>query len=261
MLSAAQIDQFISDGFLRLDDAFPRDVADAGRAILWKAAQVDPDTPASWTQPVIRIPSLSLPFFLDAAHSPRLAQACDDLVGAGRWQPLQALGGFVIRFRSESDPGDGGWHVDASFLPDGKTPDPARGYLDYHVNHASRGRALLMLFLFSDVTEADAPTIISVGSHRRLSRRLTAMGADGASVIDLAQSGAFDADTAGLKLAYATGPAGTVYLCHPHLIHRAQTMSAPGRPRLLAQPALLPADGVTFDPVAGTTPLERAMRF
>ena len=35
-LDATQIEQFIEDGFVRLDEAFPRHVADAGRAILWR---------------------------------------------------------------------------------------------------------------------------------------------------------------------------------------------------------------------------------
>jgi hypothetical protein len=32
----AQIEQFIRDGFVRIDGAFPRDFADECRAILWR---------------------------------------------------------------------------------------------------------------------------------------------------------------------------------------------------------------------------------
>ncbi len=39
----------------------------------------------------------------------------------------------------------------------------------------------------------------------------------------------------------ATGDAGTVYLCHPFLVHAAQPHHGE-RPRVLAQPPLLPAD-------------------
>jgi hypothetical protein len=39
----------------------------------------------------------------------------------------------------------------------------------------------------------------------------------------------------------ATGDAGTVYLCHPFLVHAAQPHHG-RRPRFLAQPPLLPAD-------------------
>jgi hypothetical protein len=36
-LAPAQIEQFITDGFVRIDRAFPREQAAAARAILWKA--------------------------------------------------------------------------------------------------------------------------------------------------------------------------------------------------------------------------------
>lgn len=36
-LGPAQIEQFITDGFVRIDEAFPRALGDAARAILWKA--------------------------------------------------------------------------------------------------------------------------------------------------------------------------------------------------------------------------------
>ena len=44
-LSDAQVQQFIEDGFIRIDRAFPRELADAGRAILWRDTGCDPDDP------------------------------------------------------------------------------------------------------------------------------------------------------------------------------------------------------------------------
>ncbi len=55
VLSRAQIEQFIQDGFVRIDRAFPRQLADEGRAILWRDLPCDPDDPATWTRPVIRL--------------------------------------------------------------------------------------------------------------------------------------------------------------------------------------------------------------
>ena len=40
-------------------------------------------------------------------------------------------------------------------------------FMSWRANIHSKGRALLMLFLFSDVSEQDAPTRIRVGSHAR----------------------------------------------------------------------------------------------
>jgi hypothetical protein len=94
-----------------------------------------------------------------------------------------------------------------------------------------------MLFLFSDVGEQDAPTRIRVGSHLRIPRLLAPVGEDGLSSLELARLA--EPETAGMKEAIATGAAGTVYLCHPFLVHAAQ----PHRgivPRFMAQPPLYP---------------------
>ena len=57
-----------------------------------------------------------------------------------------------------------GWHIDVSFGTE--SPD----FLDWRANVHSKGRALLMLFLFSDVDERDAPTRIRAGSHVDVAR-------------------------------------------------------------------------------------------
>lgn len=232
-LSAAQIDQFIEDGFVRLDGAFPRSLADGCRRILWKATGCDPDEPATWTRPVVRIGEIALPPFRDAASTPELVGAYDSLVGPGRWLPRGSLGTFPIRFPSPDDPGDAGWHVDASFGWEGE-PD----FLKWRVNAASRGRALLMLFLFSDVGELDAPTRLRVGSHRDVARRLAPHGDAGLTLGELAANDF--SESAERVVALATGEAGTVYLCHPFVVHAAQPHRGE-TPRFLAQPPLLPA--------------------
>ena len=54
-LSDAQIDQFVQDGFVRLDNAFPRQLAEEGRAILWRDTGCDPNDSKTWTRPVVRL--------------------------------------------------------------------------------------------------------------------------------------------------------------------------------------------------------------
>ncbi len=98
-----------------------------------------------------------------------------------------------------------------------------------------KGRALLMLFLFSDVGEPDAPTRIRNGSHLRVARLLAPAGRDGLSFMEVAR--ALDGITSDLAETTATGPAGTVYLCHPFLAHAAQR-HAGSNPRFMAQPPL-----------------------
>jgi hypothetical protein len=252
MLSAEQVAGFVRDGFVKVEGAFPREVADAGRAILWRATGCDPDDPATWASPVIRLGDHAEEPFRAAVNTPQLHEAFDQLVGEGRWSPRRSLGGWPIRFPSPEPPGDDGWHIDSSF----PGPDPD-DYLSYHANLWSKGRCLLMLFLFSDVGEDDAPTRIRVGSHLVLPKLLEPFGEAGAEYRDYSE---YVELTAGLPPALATGRAGDVYLCHPFLVHAAQPHR--GRePKFMAQPPLYPQQPYELDrPDGAYSPVEDAIR-
>lgn len=251
-LSGAQIEGFVREGFLRVEGAFSREVAEGCRRVLWRATGCIEDDPSTWTRPVVRIGEIAGPLFREAANTPRLHAAFDALVGAGRWMPRSSLGTFPIRFPSPEAPGDCGWHIDASFGMEGQ-PD----FLEWRVNVSSKGRALLMLFLFSDVGEDDAPTRIRVGSHLDIARRLEPHGAKGLTLRELAGTGF--AESSHRAEVIVTGPAGTAYLCHPFLVHAAQPLTRGGRPRFLGQPALLPRE--PLDPWReDAAPVERAIQ-
>jgi hypothetical protein len=146
--------------------------------------------------------------------------------------------------------------VDSSFPPD---IGDAHDFLDWRVNVFSKGRALLMLFLFSDVGESDAPTRIRVGSHLDVARILAPAGDNGLSARELAAAKGF-AETAARREVLATGEAGTVYLCHPFLVHAAQQHRG-SRPRFLAQPPLAPAWPFLLNRTDGAySPVEQAIR-
>jgi hypothetical protein len=251
-LSADQIDAFIADGVVRIDHAVPRDLVEEMTAILWQAAGGAPDDPASWRAPVIRLGMFAQPPFRTAANLPVLTQSYDQLVGAGRWQPPGALGTFVLRFPSPELPADTGWHIDVSF----GTESP--NFLDWRANVTSRGRALLMLFLLSDVGADDAPTRIRIGSHLDIARQLSPAGEAGLTLGELAADDF--AGSAHRSEALVTGAAGTVYLCHPFLVHSAQPHCGT-RPRILAQPPLLPREPISLDrPDGAHSPVEIAIR-
>jgi hypothetical protein len=238
MLSDEQVRQFIEDGFIRVDRAFPRQIADTGQAALWEAVGCDPRDPTTWTRPVVRVcpendwrgdQPISFP---EAANTPLLYDAFDKLVGSGRWKPRPNVGMFVVRFPSNLDPGDLGWHIDASIPPESGFDGDHHGdrdYSEWRVNLTSQGRALLMLFLFSDVTDDDSPTRIRVGSRHDVARLLAPSGQRAIVPPPLANVGA------DRPIALATGEAGTVYLCHPFLIHAAQPHRG-RRPRFMSQP-------------------------
>jgi hypothetical protein len=249
-LSADEIERFIADGYVKIENAFAREWADEGRAILWRDTGCDPDDRTSWTKPVIRLGLYGQGPFAKAANTPVLHQAFDQLVGAGRWLRRDNLGTFPVRFPVDGDPGDAGWHIDMSF---GGDPND---FLSWRASINSRGRALLMLFLFSDVGPDDAPTRIRAGSHLDIARRLAPAGEDGLSLRELAAND-FD-ETAGRPEIVATGDAGTVYLCHPFLVHAAQPHRG-RRVRFMAQPPLLPAD--SLNPWrADCSPVEQAIQ-
>jgi hypothetical protein len=252
VLSDAEIGQFVRDGFVKIERAFSRSDAEAGRAILWRDTGCDPDDRATWTKPVIRLGHYSQEPFARAANTPTLHQAFDQLVGPGRWRPRRNLGTFPIRFPSPDDPGDAGWHIDVSFGTE--APD----FLAWRANVTSKERALLMLFLFSDVGQDDAPTRIRAGSHLDIARILAPAGEEGLSLRRLSANGF--AEMAERPEVLAMGAAGTVYLCHPFLVHAAQPHRGT-RPRFMAQPPLAPAEPFVLEREDGDySPVEQAIR-
>lgn len=248
-LTPAQIDAFITDGFVRIDNAFSTDTAREARAILWRDTGCDPDDRSTWTKPVIRLGFYHETPFREAANTPRLHAAYNKLVGEDRWIAPQGLGTFPVRFPSDEQPGDDGWHIDVSFGFD--NPD----FMEWRANIKSSGRALLMLFLLSDVGEQDAPTRIRKGSHAVIARELLPYGEAGATLRQLSADNY--ASTAHCEEVLATGPAGTVYLCHPFIVHAAQPHRGTAV-KFMAQPPLLPKG--EFDPALPPSPVQVAIR-
>lgn len=229
VLNSIQIKQFIEEGFVRIDNAFSAEVAADVRSILWKEIAADPNDPSTWTKPVIRLGMYSQPPFVQSANTPVLLAAFDQLVGKDKWIACRSMGTFPVRFPSIEDPGDTGWHIDVSF-----GDDPAN-YLEWRANWRSKNRGLLMLFLYSDIGEDDAPTRIKVGSHLDIAKLLKPKGDQGMTLLEMVEQFPLLPER---KEIMATGKAGTVYLCHPFLIHAAQPHRGM-EPRFLAQPPLL----------------------
>jgi hypothetical protein len=247
-LTPGEIASFVRDGFVRVERAFSRALAEEGRALLWAAMGLSPEDPSGWTRAVLRLPGSGAPPFEHAANTERLRLAIDQLVGPGRWVRRSGLGTFPVRFPNLPEPDDTGWHCDGSF-----------GEWPYRLNLRSRGRSLLMLFLFSDIGEFDAPTRIRVGSHLDVPSLLATRGEEGMSFLEVADE-LRDGPTARRPVVLATGAAGDVYLCHPFLMHAAQAHH--GRvPRFIAQPPLEPIGELEIDrPGQSYAPVEEAIR-
>ncbi len=251
ILSDQAIAHFITQGFVRVDDAFSPDTAAAIVDIIWRDIPFDRSDRATWSEPVVRLGMYSQQIFADSVNTPVLRAAFDQLAGADNWIPCRSVGTFPVRFPSRRLPDDTGKHVDAAFPGD----DPA-DYFKWRINIRSKGRALLMLVLYSDVTVADAPTVIYKRSHADVARLLSSEGEEGLSFIELA--GRLEALPEREK-AYATGKAGTVYLCHPFLVHAAQAHTG-DTPRFMAQAPLLLRNELNLSDAARHTPLEQSIR-
>lgn len=251
MLGDDEIQQFTDDGFLAIRGAVPEPVLGGCVASLHEelaSAGINVEDPSTWTDPVVRLWCPEGPAFAAAGTQPPLWEAYDQLLGPGRHVERQAVGGSVpVRFPSEADPGDAGWHVDGSFAIDDT----------WGINIHSRGRGLLCLFLFSEIGLDDAPTEIKVGSHLLVPPTLAPLGNDGGEY-DPKATEAFSTMLQ-LESAFATGSAGDVYVCHPFLVHRATWPHRGSAPRLIAQPEIGITDQFSLSGDEPVYPVERAI--
>ncbi|MBB5776928.1 phytanoyl-CoA dioxygenase family protein [Nonomuraea jabiensis] len=218
-MSIVDIDRFVADGFVKLEAASPREVGDAARALLWRQTGLSPQDPGAWREPVVWAADLTGEGpFGELIRSPRLAEALDELCGAGGWVPRGSLGNVPIRFPHLPPADDRGWHIDANAAqPDGR-------YLC-----SGRPETMLLLVLLSEVGPDDAPTRIRVGSHRDAAAALAGR------VMDPFEAGPLvDAASSHRPLAYATGRPGDIYLVHPFTVHAADEHRG-DEPRFMAQ--------------------------
>ncbi|MEV5741961.1 phytanoyl-CoA dioxygenase family protein [Microbispora rosea] len=242
----ADLDRFVTEGFLKVEEAFPRETGDRIRDLLWRQIGLSPDRPEDWTQPVVWAapdPAGQGPFG-EAMRGPRLAEALDLVAGKGGWVPRGTIGNTPVRFPHPSDAGDTGWHIDQN------DPGPAGAWGTV----ALASHTMLVLVLLSEVGPDDAPTRIRVGSHLDTVRVLEPHGAQGLEFF--ASGPVLDEATAHRPEALATGLPGDVYLCHPHLVHAAQPHRGT-RPRFMSQIPFFLTEPLTS---GDATPLARAVR-
>ena len=228
--------RFERDGFARVEEAVPREVALRAEAALREAVRRAEE----------RAPGL---VFLDGeavgeafpaiAASGSLRAAARSLLGE-RAGTLRSLGSAaVLTGRTEPRRTDQGWHID------GNVPDGAGGYL---FSWRSEDRGLLVLILLSDAAVEDGATALLPGSHRLVGPAIRSEGlVDSGSVC--ARIGAVGLIADQPAVAYATGNAGDAYMCHPHLVH-ATGNNTSGRFRAILQPSYPLTRPFAFEPDA-----------
>ncbi|WP_300604667.1 phytanoyl-CoA dioxygenase [Trebonia sp.] len=235
------VDRFIRDGYVVIRGAVDAATVAACRERIWASMErlgVRRGDPSTWP-PLVEIDDLQGGPFAAAGTSPKLAAACDELIGPGRWDsPVRPGAALMVRFPSE-DRANAAFHIEGSYRgPDGQ---------DNWVNIRSRARGLLALFLFTDVEPQDAPTRLICGSHLFVPEFLAPHGEQGTC----GDADFWRPSTLCLPVAHATGAAGDVFLCHPFIVHTATWPHRGVGPRMIAQPAVYTADGFAVD---GTDP-------
>src|ERR1041384_5698954 len=200
----------------------------------------------TWTKPVVRVNCPEAPAFAAAGTSSALAAVYDALLGPDQWIRRAGVGGTVpIRFPSDEDPGDAGWHIDGSYDVNGT----------WWVNVHSRRGGLLALSLFTNVGDNDAPTELIVGSHLDVPRVLAPYGERGVEF----NGRDLPATTFERPRTFAPGTAGDVYVCHPFIVHRATWPHRGTRPRMIAQPEIGHREPFALLERADVCPVERAI--
>lgn len=84
MLSQAEIDLFVADGFVALRGAVPAGALQACQDEIWTALAargVRSDDTSTWREPVVRLPCPESEAFATAGTQPALWEAFDQLIG------------------------------------------------------------------------------------------------------------------------------------------------------------------------------------
>lgn len=223
------VDAFMADGFVKIEQPALRAAGDEARALLWEQLGLSPDHPEEWSTPVQWTSDLTGGGpFAHLVSNQLLADALNQVCGVGGWTLRGALGNIPVRFPVSPPADDRGWHIDANT----RTSDGAWWV-------SGRPQTVLLLTLLSEIGPADAPTRIRVGSHYDVAAAL------GAEPLDPFEAGPLvDRVSKQRPIIQATGSPGDMYLVHPFTVHAADEHRG-HTPRFMAQAPIVLTSTVT----------------
>lgn len=253
VLSADDLEQFLSRGFVRVPNCFSRELALdlTGRAL--GRLYCDPAKPETWPSGCMRPPESQRVPIEDIA--PRAWQAACELVGgeARVARPCTWADGFIINFGRQPElewqPPSGAphpyhnWHKDGDFF---------RHFLD------SPEQGLLVIALFSDIAPRGGSTYLACDSVGHVAR-LLAEHPEGLLPSEL-RPRTLELVTRCRDFSDTTGEIGDVFLLHPFLVH-SQSVNASDRPRFIINPPLKLREPMCFarERPEDHSPVERAV--
>jgi Phytanoyl-CoA dioxygenase (PhyH) len=254
VLTEAQVAHFIDKGWVVVEEAYPREKAEACQQYLWDRLRegygIEREDKSTWTKPMIyhQVAYRSPEF--DACNSVRLGDAIEDLVGAGRWSERVIFDGTDRDY-----PTWGWWPVNFSMGGEEAWDVPTAGWHwdGQHFHHFvdSPDQGLLCLCLFSDIGPQGGGTLVAEGSHKVVAQYLSRFpeGVDvHEGIREVNRTHPWIAELTGnlapeesgisrierfmnrthrdengfeLRVVETTGKPGDVILCHPFLYHTA----------------------------------------
>ncbi|SEO65230.1 phytanoyl-CoA dioxygenase family protein [Paenibacillus sp. OV219] len=262
-LSKEQIEHFIEFGWVKVEEAFPRELALECQQFIWEKLSrfgVERSDRSTWQQPMYNLREAYNGGAFDRCNTERMADAIEDLTGHGRWidrgvygkeEVVATWGWWPVNFALGADRPwtvpTSGWHWDG-------------GHFRHYVNSPDQG--LLCLCIFSEIRPHGGGTLIIEGSHKVVAKflekhpeglepqegidmlnaehpylseltGLTGTGEDDPDRIKRFMD-EWHVDTDGFKLRVAETSAspGDIILCHPFLYHAA-SQNHSGSPRFM----------------------------
>jgi Phytanoyl-CoA dioxygenase (PhyH) len=191
VFSNAEIEQFITDGFVMLRGGFSRE-------FIWKHIGLWEDC-RTFEQPMVHVQKHFTEEPFNRVMNSRLKTALDELMGTDRFIMNQAFGWWPVLL--PGFPGRDNWHVDGE---------------NFRHRLTSPEQGLVAVFLFSDIGPGDGGTPLVRGSHRMVARLLEQAEPAGLDCDELNKM-LPPVDTG--KIVEVTGEAGDVAMLHPFLIH------------------------------------------
>ncbi|MFV2050460.1 phytanoyl-CoA dioxygenase family protein [Metabacillus litoralis] len=266
VLTQEQVNQFIELGWVKVEQAFPKEVALEAQSIVWENVEkrgVLKDDSSTWTEEMVQLNETYEHDEFQKCNTTRLADAIEDLVGEGRWADRTVYG------ESDKKVGYGWWPVNFSQGANKPWSVPTTGWHwdGIHFRHYidSPEQGLLCLNLFSEIGKQGGGTLVAEGSHKVIAKFLSEQP-DGIELEEgiralnkqhpwfseltasnqkddttnneqdriekFMENPYVDEDGIKLKVIETTGSPGDVILCHPFLYHAA-SQNHSGVPRFM----------------------------
>jgi ectoine hydroxylase-related dioxygenase (phytanoyl-CoA dioxygenase family) len=247
VLTAEQLEQFATRGFILLKGAFSREKSLAWVADECRHKGIDVDDPTTWNEPYVRVPTQHTELLSE--FSPLAFELSNALMGGeNRVVPGVRISLFAMNFFQGADKpfeaptsASPGWHKDGWHF---------RHFLD------SPDQGLLGIPLLTDVLPSGGATFIAAGSVGPVARFL-ADHPEGVLPNDFPWKSMLEEP--GIEFLEATGEAGDFYLLHPYLLH-AVSQNVLRRARAISNILYVLREQMQFDRADGNySPVEAAV--